>query len=223
MRSASVLAGLVNSSRPALLRNASASSSSASAARSTRRPWIHYLQHGKACRQVADQAEVVGTHSRGASDGRPARGRVAQRAFVRRDDGDARAAAHTGRRRGDQGRVAGVVAARGSDTSSAPIHGGASAATTIGAATEPAKVADSIVPAVSALPRPATQIDGARRLVGLQRIQIALFERRGGGAHLRTAPSTPRAANRLGQRRAGLPRHRGRRRPEWRSRGRLSV
>jgi hypothetical protein len=43
-------------------------------------------------------------------------------------------------------------------TSSAPIHGGTSEATTIGAPVEPPNAAASIAPAPSAAPRVATQI-----------------------------------------------------------------
>ena len=100
IRSASVLAGLVNNSRAALLRSASASSSSASAARSTRRPGSTTCSVGQPGGQIAGQAEVVGHPHPRRQHHRASRGGVAQRALVGGDDDDPRTAPNSGGRRG---------------------------------------------------------------------------------------------------------------------------
>lgn len=156
-RAASALAGLVNTSRPALLRSASASSSSASDARSMRSLGSTVCKAARPAARYRDNLNSSGTRSRGSS--------TATRPAVLSRSGPSYGATTT-TRAPLRTPIAAAPTSAGSpgsspatiSTSSGPTQGGAALASTIGSAAPAPSVEARMVPAVSAVPRPVTQI-----------------------------------------------------------------
>lgn len=150
-RAASALAGLVNTSRPALLRSASASSSSASDARSMRSLGSTVCKAARPAARYRDNPNSSGTRSRGSS--------TATRPAVLSRSGPSYGATTT-TRAPLRTPIAAAPTSAGSpgsspatiSTSSGPTQGGAALASTIGSAAPAPSVEARMVPAVSAVP-----------------------------------------------------------------------
>ena len=185
MRAASVLAGLVNSSRPALLRSASASSSSARAPDRCSVWGPQCAESASPAARYRHKPNSSGTRSRGASTATRARRGVAQRALIRRRHHHPRAAAHAGRggarpARDRRDRRRRRPARRADRPTAAPRW--------------PARSARQRRPPIVAASRRPGGLGGtaaghpdhaARPVVSAQRVQCAFVERGGNGAHLR--------------------------------------
>ncbi len=185
IRSASAFAGLVNDSRPALLRNASASRSSASAAKSMRMPGSTTLSVAETRRQVSSETEFLGHLEAGREHHRTTCCHVAQRPLVGGDDDDPGAAMDSRRRGRHQCGVAGIITRDDEHVERADPRrhlcrqhdrrGGRSAE--CGGEHRACGLGGAVV---------GDPDDGARRPVGPQRIEQTLLQRRGRRAHLRT-------------------------------------